>query len=62
MCLILNGYGATAIWIYKHKETVNGNKEGKLLLIIFVLISSLNDVCVTLHNECSQNPTIILTL
>jgi len=27
MCQILNGYLDTAVWIYKCKTTVNGNKE-----------------------------------
>jgi len=25
-CLILNGYRVTAVWIYKRKSTVDGNK------------------------------------
>jgi hypothetical protein len=27
MCLIQNGYGDIALWIYKYEIIVNGNKE-----------------------------------
>jgi hypothetical protein len=40
MCLILNGYQYTAVWIYKYKHIVNGNKKEILLNVdcIFILI------------------------
>jgi len=36
MFLILNAYLDQGVWIYKHKSTVNGNKD-KLVLITAVL-------------------------
>jgi hypothetical protein len=31
MCLILNGYWARAVWIYKYKSIVNGTKERQIM-------------------------------
>ena len=35
MCLILNGYRDTAVWIYKHKSIVNGDKEIEITYYYF---------------------------
>jgi hypothetical protein len=30
MCLLLNGYRDRAVWIYKYKSIVNGDKEREI--------------------------------
>jgi len=30
MCLIMNGYQERTVWIYKYKNSVNGNKEREI--------------------------------
>ena len=46
-CLILNGYWDTAVWIYKHKNNVNGNKREITVNLILMLIQWLNNELVT---------------
>ena len=58
MCLILNGYWDTAVWIYKYKSSVNGNKHNSVLWQIVTQVMKF----VTVHNKCSKNPTVDLTV
>jgi len=31
LCLILNDYQERTVWIYKYKNSVNGNKEREII-------------------------------
>jgi hypothetical protein len=48
MCLILNGYTDTAVWIYTYKSTVNSNKQRKITYCYFYFYLMLKwQICYT---------------
>jgi len=59
-CVTLNGYRGKAVWIYKYKGIVNGNKEGEITYCLFYFNSYL-----TLKRQffcSSQRMLVILTV
>ena len=57
-CVVLNGYQDRAVWIYRYKSSVNGNKHNSVLWQIVTQVMKF----VTVHNKCSKNPTVDLTV
>jgi hypothetical protein len=53
MYLILNGHQDTAVWVYKYKIVVIGNKEGEMNFR-FTVLCVIFYICIQISNKMQQ--------